>query len=212
MHSFLDERTFVSMFVVITDEVENEPFKQKFFPTLFKSYVDTVNPHCRIALVSFRDQKQQLGRMQSALVAAGVVRWSRRRRALVVTFLAQQSPSCVLTLAATRVRTRFACVDLCFVTKRTRFRLAARLDAHRLVAGGACAIEVGFLIDSEFIYVCRVSGVSRNLRSDSWSELVTRVARDIADREFGNSAKGLAASDGLIETAIESIAFIKSRL
>jgi len=72
LYDYLDQKTFVSCFVLISDEIENEPFKGQFFPTLFKRYLAEVNSKCVMAIVSFRENATRVGRMHSALVAAGI--------------------------------------------------------------------------------------------------------------------------------------------
>lgn len=55
LHEFYVNKVFVNCFVLVSDEIDNVAFGDQYFPTLFAKYRDEVNPNCKIALISFRD-------------------------------------------------------------------------------------------------------------------------------------------------------------
>ena len=50
---FLEERTRIDLFVLVSDEGENERHQNQYFHEVFAAYKETVNPKVRLFLVSF---------------------------------------------------------------------------------------------------------------------------------------------------------------
>lgn len=71
IREFLDRRQVVKSFVVVSDEIENEPDKGQFFAQLFYRYYTTVYP-ARLVFVSFLDNPREKGRMVRALESLGI--------------------------------------------------------------------------------------------------------------------------------------------
>jgi hypothetical protein len=68
---FYQSRTVVKSFIVVTDEIENEPFREHFFAQLFYRYYTEVYP-ARLVFVSFLDNPKEKGRMVRALENLGI--------------------------------------------------------------------------------------------------------------------------------------------
>jgi hypothetical protein len=72
LHEFYASRTYFKTLILVSDEIENEPFDGEWwFPTLFAKYRAEVSPDVQLALVSFRES-QQLGRIHSALLRQNI--------------------------------------------------------------------------------------------------------------------------------------------
>ena len=68
---YYQARTVVKSFVVVTDEIENEPFREHFFAQLFYRYYTEVYP-ARLVFVSFLENPKEKGRMVRALENLGI--------------------------------------------------------------------------------------------------------------------------------------------
>jgi len=62
----------VKFFIVVTDEIENEKYKNYFFPELFFKYYNEVYP-AKIVFVSFLENPSEKGRMVTSLENMGIV-------------------------------------------------------------------------------------------------------------------------------------------
>jgi hypothetical protein len=71
LHEFYVNKTYFKTMILVSDEIENEPCKSEWFPTLFAKYRAEVNPDVQLALVSFRESLQ-LGRIHSALLRQNI--------------------------------------------------------------------------------------------------------------------------------------------
>eukprot|EP01116_Phalansterium_solitarium_P018264 TRINITY_DN4788_c0_g1_i3.p1 TRINITY_DN4788_c0_g1~~TRINITY_DN4788_c0_g1_i3.p1 ORF type:complete len:610 (-),score=284.50 TRINITY_DN4788_c0_g1_i3:264-2093(-) len=69
---YYKQKKVVKLFIVVTDEIENEKADGVFFPTLFKRYHDEVYP-AKIVFVSFLQNANEKGRMVTALESMGIV-------------------------------------------------------------------------------------------------------------------------------------------
>jgi len=65
-------KKIVKFFIVVTDEIENEKYKNYFFPTLFQKYYTEVYP-AKIVFVSFLENPSIKGRMVTSLENMGIV-------------------------------------------------------------------------------------------------------------------------------------------
>jgi len=62
----------VKFFILVTDEIENEKYKNMYFPSLFQKYYNEVYP-AKIVFVSFLENPNEKGRMVTALENMGIV-------------------------------------------------------------------------------------------------------------------------------------------
>jgi len=69
---YYSQKKVVKFFIVVTDEVENEKYKDFFFPTLFQKYYKEVYP-AKIVFVSFLENPSEKGRMVIALENMGII-------------------------------------------------------------------------------------------------------------------------------------------
>lgn len=72
LRRYYDERKPVKFFIMVTDEIENEPSNGTFFAQLFYRYYVEVHP-ARLVMVSFLEDPNQKGRMVRALESFGIV-------------------------------------------------------------------------------------------------------------------------------------------
>jgi len=72
IREFLERRTVVKSFVVVSDEIENEMDNGDFFAQLFYRYYTEVYP-ARLVFVSFLENPREKGRMVRALESLGIV-------------------------------------------------------------------------------------------------------------------------------------------
>lgn len=69
---YYDEKIPVRFFIMVTDEIENEPSEGSFFAQLFYRYYTEVHP-ARLVMVSFLEDPNGKGRMVQALESLGIV-------------------------------------------------------------------------------------------------------------------------------------------
>jgi hypothetical protein len=72
LYPYYTAKKIVKFFIVVTDEVENEKYKEYYFPTLFQKYYKEVYP-AKIVFVSFLENPSEKGRMVTALESMGIV-------------------------------------------------------------------------------------------------------------------------------------------
>jgi len=65
-------KKIVKFFIIVTDEIENEKYKNFFFPELFLKYYKEIYPS-KIVFVSFLENPSEKGRMVTALENMGIV-------------------------------------------------------------------------------------------------------------------------------------------
>jgi len=69
---YYQKKKVVKFFIVVTDEIENEKYKDTFFPSLFYKYYTEVYP-AKIVFVSFLENPSEKGRMVSSLENMGII-------------------------------------------------------------------------------------------------------------------------------------------
>lgn len=72
LYPYYMKKKIVKFFVIVTDEIENEKYKDYYFPTLFYKYYTEIYP-ARIVFVSFLENPSEKGRMVTALESLGIV-------------------------------------------------------------------------------------------------------------------------------------------
>jgi len=72
LYPYYVAKKVVKFFIVVTDEIENEKYKDYFFPELFVKYYNEVYPS-KIVFVSFLENPSEKGRMVTALESLGIV-------------------------------------------------------------------------------------------------------------------------------------------
>eukprot|EP00027_Filamoeba_sp_ATCC50430_P010702 CAMPEP_0168550998 /NCGR_PEP_ID=MMETSP0413-20121227/5936_1 /TAXON_ID=136452 /ORGANISM="Filamoeba nolandi, Strain NC-AS-23-1" /LENGTH=724 /DNA_ID=CAMNT_0008581491 /DNA_START=70 /DNA_END=2241 /DNA_ORIENTATION=- len=68
---YYNQKKVVKFFIVVTDEIENEKYKDYYFPSLFQKYYTEVYP-AKIVFVSFLENPSEKGRMVTALENMGI--------------------------------------------------------------------------------------------------------------------------------------------
>jgi hypothetical protein len=71
LKKYYDEKKPIKFFIMVTDEIENEPSQGTFFAQLFYKYYMEVHP-ARLVMVSFLDDPNVKGRMVRALEEFGI--------------------------------------------------------------------------------------------------------------------------------------------
>jgi hypothetical protein len=71
LYPYYTAKKIVKFFIVVTDEVENEKYKDTYFPNLFQKYYKEVYP-AKIVFVSFLENPSEKGRMVTALESMGI--------------------------------------------------------------------------------------------------------------------------------------------
>jgi len=72
LYPYYMAKKVVKFFIVVTDEIENEKYKNWYFPDLFEKYYHEVFPS-KIVFVSFLENPAEKGRMVTALERKGIV-------------------------------------------------------------------------------------------------------------------------------------------